>query len=254
MARIATYATPRRLYRFRPLQKGGESVLDREISAIKQAYVFCPTYSEMNDPMEGTHAESVMLKGAANHDTTIAKVTNAKEKLGIASFSEAVDHEPMWAHYADNFAGICIQYNFRKLLNSLGDDAELVRMAYSEGPPVLLKDKKGAEEMAKLALSSKAVRWSSEREWRLMRPKRGKAPYGEVTCVTAVYLGSRVTDQDRQAIRAALRGLGIPIYQMELDHYAIQFKRVKTLLLKPAIKKPVKPVKPMKAARGHRAG
>lgn len=112
MARIATYATPRRLYRFRPLNKGGNSILDREITAIKKAYVFCPTYSEMNDPMEGTHAESVMLKGAVNHDTTIAKVTRAKEKLGIASFSEAVDHEPMWAHYADNFAGIVRRQKF----------------------------------------------------------------------------------------------------------------------------------------------
>jgi hypothetical protein len=73
--------------------------------------------------------------------------------LGIASFSEVFDHEPMWAHYASNFTGICVAYSFQKLMKQLPDEYEFIRMTYSEKPPILLWSKKGASANAKLALS-----------------------------------------------------------------------------------------------------
>ena len=58
MATIETYAPPTRLYRYRDLTN---STLERELRALVDGYVFCPSFAEMNDPMEGAHAESALL-------------------------------------------------------------------------------------------------------------------------------------------------------------------------------------------------
>jgi|GEM_PF-1633288 len=237
MADIVTYAVPQWLYRFRRLNGPKGSLLGQELDPIREVYIFCPTYASMNDPMEGKHTESAMLRSDEGHAATIQQVVSVKDALGIASFSEVVDHEPMWAHYADGFAGVCVRYNFRKLLRGLGDEVEFVRMAYNETAPVLLRDRKTAEQRAKLVLSIKSVRWASEREWRLMRPNSGKAFYNNLDCVDRIYLGSRVSIPDRAEVIRVANKLGGPVHAMELDHYALTFKRMGALLKK----KPTKP-------------
>src|SRR5215204_4552812 len=60
MAEIETYAKPSLLYRYRPLGirktasgsvRADPAIIDRELGAIEERHVFCPTYPEMNDPM-----------------------------------------------------------------------------------------------------------------------------------------------------------------------------------------------------------
>lgn len=223
MATIETYAPPTRLYRYRNLTN---STLERELKALVDGYVFCPSFAEMNDPMEGAHTESALLQEAKGYAVTVAQVTEAKAALGIASFSETHLSEPMWAHYAGAFQGICISYNLKKLLKELEDDDVFVRMAYNEKAPMLLMDRQTAEQRARMVLSTKTVRWSQEREWRLIRPARGPAAYKSVNCVAGVYLGSRVSSEHQKAVRAATEQLKIPLWQMQIDKYAVAFKRV----------------------------
>lgn len=223
MARIESYAPPTRLYRYRDLADG---VLKRELEAMSEGYVFCPSFAEMNDPMEGAHAESALLQEAKGYAITVAQVTEAKAALGIASFAETHLSEPMWAYYAGAFRGMCIAYNFKKLLNELDDDNVFVRMAYNEKAPMLVRNSQTAEQRARMVLSTKAVRWSQEREWRLIRPGRGPAAYRSANCVAGVYLGSRVSAEHQQAVRAATEQLKIPLWRMEIDKYAVSFKKV----------------------------
>jgi hypothetical protein len=162
MATIETFAPPSRLYRYRSLANNS---LARELSAIVDGFIYCPGYDQMNDPMEGNHAASAMLRKDKGYDETLANVSEAKAKLGIASFSEFHRSEPMWAQYAGNFAGLCVAYHLGRLLTELSA-GEFVRMAYSDKAPVLLKGRKTAAEMAKFVLSTKTIRWMPEREWR----------------------------------------------------------------------------------------
>ena len=85
----------------------------------------------------------------------------------MCSFSEAYDNELMWAHYADQFTGICIAYSLSKLLRKLGDDATFVRMYYNEVVPTVYHVKKNPDDLAKMVLSNKNYRWLYEREWRM---------------------------------------------------------------------------------------
>ena len=47
----------------------------------------------------------------------------------------------MWAHYADQFRGMCVKYRLRRLLNGLPDKISVTRMMYLEVEPVLLNEK-----------------------------------------------------------------------------------------------------------------
>lgn len=231
MAEIRAYARPRQLYRYRSLTGDKPEKFRQELDAIVLGHVYCPSYKSMNDPMEGSHRESALLKDSVRRDRTVADVREKIDKYGIASFSETMDHEPMWAHYAKNFEGICIEYNVTRLLNNLDEENEFVRMTYSEKAPMLYRDRETSENRAKMILSCKSLRWTSEREWRLIRPTIGPAPYGSRTVVTSVYLGSKISTQHEETIRSELKPLKIPVRKMSVDTYSIAFepkpKRIK---------------------------
>lgn len=168
MAEIKIYATPSLLFRYRPLTA---ETVERELDSIREGYVYCPRFDQMNDPMEGLHRESSLFQRAEDYEDRKIAIEASINAHGIASFSEVHDHEPMWAHYADQFHGMCVAYRFSRLLAGLRGSAEFVRMVYSEEAPVLLKGKKTDQQLAKLTLSTKTIRWATEREWRLIRPK-----------------------------------------------------------------------------------
>lgn len=219
MATVKIYSTPSKLYRYRPLTP---SVIDREVKAIAEGYIWCPKFNTMNDPMEGVHrlGLSWLLNGDSLEKRAISGVRN---KLGIASLSEVHDHEPMWAHYASQFQGMCVEYSTRKLLEKLPHDFDLVRMAYNEKPPILLQDRTSALDKAKLTLATKTIRWATEREWRLIIPESGRADYSDTACVSKIYLGSRVSDEAEKAVRSAAKRLRIPVAKMTIKKYQISF-------------------------------
>ncbi|PRD41362.1 hypothetical protein C5748_21995 [Phyllobacterium phragmitis] len=221
LAKVKAYSTPMRLYRYRPL---GDKT-DREIDAILKKFIYCPKFSDMNDPMEGMHRESLnyIIKGRSRNERE--DIQQAKNKLGIASLSEVYDHEPMWAHYASNFRGMCVAYTTSKLLKAFPSHFDFVRMSYNEDPPVLLADRKTIIDKAKLTLSSKSVRWMSEREWRLITPGYGAAHYDDIKCVFRIYLGSRVEAKIEKKVRQEMAALNIPVLKMRIDMYKIGFSR-----------------------------
>lgn len=220
MAKVRTYSTPSKLYRYRSIRK---LTIAREIEAITQGFL-CPKFSQMNDPMEGSHRQSVAYLVKVPRDCRRA-ILDKRDKLGIASLSEVVDHEPMWAHYADQFKGICIEYSTQKLLSNLDDDVDLVRMAYNEEPPILLSSKETDAVKARSTLATKTVRWASEREWRLISPSVGRAEYSVISSVTKVLLGARIPAAYERTIRHEMAELNIPVVKMKIHKYLIEFSK-----------------------------
>lgn len=220
MAELKIYAKPSRLYRYRRLG----SDVDQELDALRQNYVYCSAYSAMNDPMEGMHRMPSRFIESSSITKNQERVLDAREAMGIASLSEVFDHEPMWAHYAGQFTGMCVEYSLNRLLKGLNQDTAICRMMYSEREPVLLNDKSQAIDRACLSLSCKTVRWASEREWRIFRPTVGRAEYSEPRTVTKIFLGSRISGQDEELVRKVGRSLGVPIAKMQIDAYSMTFK------------------------------
>jgi hypothetical protein len=132
----------------------------------------------------------------------------------------------MWAHYADQFKGMCVQYSMNRLLRSLPADVAITRMMYSEKEPVLLNDASKAVDRARLCLSSKTVRWANEREWRIFKEEKGEARYEDLSAVTKIFLGSRVSAHDEALVLDAARRLNVPVAKMAIDAYSLEFKAV----------------------------
>jgi hypothetical protein len=224
MADIQIYAKPSSLYRYRPLAKKAE----RELKALVEGFIYCPPYSKLNDPMEGKHRLSKRFLENPGSSERQERIQHAFEAMGVASLSEAYDHEPMWAHYAQQFEGMCVEYNMGRLLTGLAASVAITRMMYSENEPVLLNDGSKASDRARLCLSNKTARWASEREWRIFIDENGPAKYQDLKTVTKVFLGSRVSAEVEARVCLAARQLNIPVSKMSIEAYSLTFKTLQT--------------------------
>lgn len=230
MATIETYARPTWLYRYRSLRSRGDEEdaradparLAREIDALIEGYIHCSTYKRMNDPMEGFFRANPRGTTGGDEDDFFEAVRNEKMGLGIASLSETWDNELMWAHYAAGFRGICVAYPTARLLSGLDEHHALSRVAYSERPHYLgLKDMRNRDDRARAVLSAKSLKWAYEREWRLFSPQPGRAEHGP-KAATTVYLGMRMAEEDRGAIRRRLKGTDIAVRRTLVDGYSLK--------------------------------
>jgi Protein of unknown function (DUF2971) len=218
VATIKYYVKPQRLYRYRSLRE-----FDREIAAIKGGHLYCAPYKDLNDPMEGLFSSRRLLRQNEEYREIRRAIRENKAQIGMCSFSEVHDHELMWAHYADQFRGICVAYSLSQLLTNLDRNVSFVRMYYNEMVPIVNLTDKEPGHMAKKVLSYKNYRWLYEREWRMFGPL-GKADYGKAGCATRVYLGSRIDSDYRDRIIAEMNRLGIETHDMSIDKYSISFE------------------------------
>lgn len=212
---------PQKLYRYRSL--AADKRFKRELEALQQGYIWCSAYDNLNDPMEGVFRSSKVFRDRDNYRDTRRAIVENKLKIGLSSFSEVHDHELMWAHYADQYRGICIAYSFAKLLDDLGDDVSFVRMYYNEMVPLVRHSRQEPNDVAKMVLSYKNYRWLYEREWRMFAPL-GKILYTDKSCVTRVYLGSRIAPDKRTKIIRTMISLGIETHDMKIEKYSMTFE------------------------------
>jgi hypothetical protein len=126
MAQFQLPIVPRRLYRYRALTRRGGAV-DQEIDSIKNRYIYCSDFSQMNDPMEGFYETSPELRSDPMHRQAVSDIKYSKLKFGLACFSETNESVLMWAHYADNYSGICIEYSSADLIAGLPREASVIR-------------------------------------------------------------------------------------------------------------------------------
>lgn len=221
---------PTRLYRYRYLGKDYE-FLAREMEAIKRGYLYCAPFYRLNDPMEGVFTSSKLLRRSPKYHAIRDEIISIKANLGICSFSEVHDHPLMWAHYADEFRGICVGYRLGRLFKRLKRaGVNFVRMYYNEAEPTVpLTTKEKTTELAKKVLSYKNYRWLYEREWRMFA-RQGPVTYEDIKCVSHVYLGSRMGDDQQREIVQTLTPLGIRVSRMSIKKYFISFeeKRMQT--------------------------
>jgi hypothetical protein len=217
MATVCSYVEPVSLYRYRSVKK-----FDRELEVIENAYLHCAPFSVLNDPMEGAFSSSRRVRNAPGYDDLRSAVLDNKAGLRICSFSEVPDHELMWAHYADQFEGICISYDLAKLKEKMDDDVCFVRMFYNEKQPTIHRANRGYADLAKMVLSYKSYKWLYEREWRMFATS-DRAPYHEVKCVRSVRLGARMSDNLRKKLSRRLNSIGIPVTCMSIRKYQISF-------------------------------
>ncbi len=192
---IENYALPSRLYRFRKVGSGisADNVdLARTIQSIREGTCWCGDYKGLNDAMEGLYEVAGEVAANSQWRRASRMIRDGKQSLGIACFSETWDQALMWAHYADSFKGVCIEYDFEMLRESLPDVTSFSRISYAGRLLDIGSDLDDTTRLAKWILSTKHESWSYEREWRLFAPTRDNVLF-DCQAIRRVILGPRMS-------------------------------------------------------------
>ena len=149
------------------------------IRALETQSLFLSPLGNMNDVFEGLSCEI--------NDEVIDGIEDIRDIAFLKSFSEEKSNLLMWAHYADNYSGMCVEYDFSKLSETLLfhlypvyyslkrstsrfleraiiEHKDLKRMNEENCYP---NDCEFLKDIMSLFLS-KSMSWAYEKEWRLL--------------------------------------------------------------------------------------
>ncbi|HUW18561.1 MAG TPA: DUF2971 domain-containing protein [Sedimentisphaerales bacterium] len=123
------------------------------------------------------------------------------KKLGICCFTEIKDNILMWAHYAKQHTGFCLEFDvnndfFRPLMRA-------IRVEYATTLPIINVLRLDTYPKGKLGetLLIKATDWRYEQEWRIVDTEKGPGIQNfPEDALTGVILGCRISQQNRQNV------------------------------------------------------
>jgi hypothetical protein len=177
----------------------------------------------MNDAMEGFYDPSEGLRDTEDYARVVRSIYGAKSIHGIACISETNNNELMWAHYADNYAGICVRYRTQALIDGLEDRVRVVKVSYGDAPPAVgQEDALNSRSAAIKILSHKKANWVYEREWRVLG-ELDQNSYRDERVVSGIYFGSRIDRTHRDRLLDEL-GIHIEFFTMSVKGYQHVFE------------------------------
>jgi hypothetical protein len=242
MSRLKRPATPY-LYKY-----GSLAQPERLRSIVLDHRIYFPTADQLNDPTEclpifADHSLEEMTEYLADHpgatESDLAPIRfNAQRfgievllremrrtfeqqldrRYGILSLSKCWDSLPLWAHYADNHRGYCLE--FRNALNF----ASGYEVAYAEKRP--LRFSSALEDYQADFLFTKHPSWAYEQEVRiLVKPPGLYSLIPEL--LYSVLLGKDVPPRDEAAVVewARQRSPRIQVFRLMFEPASQQLQR-----------------------------
>lgn len=185
---------------------------------------------EMEDVLK--NLENIVVK--TRDDTYLPFLKDFISKLTVTCFSASGwDNQLMWSHYANSYAGICVEYDFEKMDKFIGF---MYPVKYSSVRPTISLKELGLSELkqdenGKLItdeininaifsyLLTKNKCWSYEEEWRIINVEG--EPYTplfvEVPFVKSITLGLNVDEMCKQLIWDVCQERNIECYQLIIN-------------------------------------
>lgn len=155
-----------------------------------------------------------------------------KEEIVISCFSEVNNSKLMWAHYADGYSGLCIEYDFAKSKDKAFLEG-IAKVEYTNKKPCV-EQFENEEEYVSRTILTKSECWSYEREWRSRKIgeysmwKSKSYPIIKVKdYITAIYLGCNMPYEYQNEIIKQYKNTGVKVFKMELceDIYDMYFEQ-----------------------------
>lgn len=192
-----------KLYKFRSL-KSFEYTAD--IILNKQLYA--AHFENLNDPMEGFFSYHSHLESLAK------EIRNEKSKLKICSLSKSFDNPILWAHYANDFKGICIEIE----VEEDNPNYSIEEMNYNMGTHTigngLFDENIPPFDWAKGLLTRKYKEWTYEQEVRILSFER---IIKNGISIKAIYLGARISEINKKVIKKIASE--ISIYETNINEH-----------------------------------
>ena len=157
---------------------------------------------------------------------------------GISCLSESDSSLLMWAHYANNHKGMCVEYELLKISNQLKFTP--VPVIYTNDRVTLssLESENLDHDTMKIfveSITTKSSEWNYEKEWRIIRDeaacgtrwnKADKGALLEMIRPTSITLGCRSEGDFEKSVREYCEKEKVTLYKMEKnkDKYQLDKK------------------------------
>ena len=226
------------LYRYMPANYTSIRGLEKRTLYLSEA-------GQMNDIFEGL---SVNIE-----DITRNELSELHDLVFLKAFSESFNNLLMWGQYADNYSGICIEYDLRDMIEHKDYYWHLFPVCYRSKRFVgtvfshytikslkqyrkepTLDDAEFLRDVIPLYLV-KPEEWEYEKEWRIIVPKfymdeeweeggvidNYEFPYLysinkraiDFPYISKVYLGARIPNMQKEHIIEICKRDGIPVFE-----------------------------------------
>lgn len=168
------------------------------------------------------------------------------EKIGVSSLTTSYDNPLMWSHYGDSHRGLCVEYDFKDVLNNDNIRVFLDEIVYAEERVTIDSklldqvDLNNIESNGKLdilrffikGLFTKHKVWEYETEWRsviLIDDANNYDRKLRLNNISAIYLGNKMDKDTVEEVVSLMMDLNIPIYKMinEISEYKMTTIKIK---------------------------
>ena len=152
-----------------------------------------------------------------------------RSQMGITCLSELDDSLLMWAHYANNHRGMCVEYELMEINRQLNFTP--IPVIYSEDRACIRSlnlDTVGRDTTKVFleSLTTKSSEWSYEKEWRIIRDDSAcgdrwnaekKGALLDMIRPTSVILGCMAKQEFSDTVQEFCKNNQINLYKMERD-------------------------------------
>lgn len=138
-------------------------------------------------------------------------IDGLREDVFVSCFSEIWDSLLMWAHYANNYNGFCIKYDFSEVSERVKDNLYpvLYESKYIDITQNLISSNDNTGLICNLA---KEKEWSYEKEWRIVKYKRDPIYFRKH--IKAIYIGNRCNKENKDKVLKWANEKGVTVYNI----------------------------------------
>ena len=217
-----------------------EKDLDRQkLDTLRECKIYLASPESFNDPFDckGFFFDKTKMTIISNHDPS--KGRDFATLLRIASLtSVGFQSMPMWAHYANNHYGICVEYDMNDRRNRVLA-AHTYQVEYAKKRADITDDLdrwvgliKKEEHKSGIFLSFiltllcgiKNETWSYEQEYRCITNAFNLEAVKIRAVPSAIYIGSKCCQKYRDELLSIGEAIGARVYEMIFDNLSESYE------------------------------
>lgn len=196
--------------------------------------------------------KEIFIEGYSDFEHyTVKNFNNAlKKQIIFVSLSESNNIVPLWAHYADNNKGVCIEYDLSSSQDFFLEEpchpiCYVEHADYTEEINQLQNENRNKLKLLEEPFLKKSIDWSYEKEWRVLinktqlkatidllkKPniiqKTDEMCFIKFPKPTSVFLGLKISDEEELKIKEICHKRNINVYKMIKDESGYNLNYIK---------------------------
>lgn len=187
--------------------------------------LYLPKLKELNDPLEGICNMNFGFAGCSYYFGTPVvhpHYQSALDSFRVLALTDNPNSIVMWAHYGDQFKGVCIQFKQRGALAA----AKQVNYSNNLIDPLDSLKYIPMTELAQVTLMQKSKEWEYEREYRVLVNDDRQYFQLDKGDIEAVYIGFNTSTENIELVRSVCEQYEIPYYVTCMNTYAYSTQNV----------------------------